>query len=160
MSSPVRQLFAGIEDGQSSYCWLSFDMVCRKHSLFLTGVTRLFPIDRTNVYHYSYRSNANNPFGSSLAPFPSIVHSYRLLGVFPDQGSLTKVDTSSEFLTTFDTKSCSGCNSVRYRLIEMLPLASGALSYPPIYPANRNRSDGRPRGIRCCKYGLLYSGLW
>jgi len=72
----VRQLFAGIEDGQSSYCLLRFDMVCRKHSLVLSGITRLFPIDRTNGYDYSYRSHANNPFGSSLPPFPSIVHSY------------------------------------------------------------------------------------
>jgi len=76
MSWHVRQLLAGIEDGQSSYCWLRFDMVCRRHSLVLTGITRLFPIGRTNGYDYSYMSLANNPYGSSPTPFPSIVHSY------------------------------------------------------------------------------------
>jgi len=101
MCSHVRQLFAGIEDGQSSYCWLGFDLVCRRHSLVLCSITGLFPIDRTTGCDYSYRSHANNPFGSSPTPFPSIVHSYQLLGIFPDRGSLTKVDTSREFLSTF-----------------------------------------------------------
>jgi len=78
-----------------------FDLVCRRHSLVLSGITRLFRIDQTNGCDYSCRSRANNPFGSSPTPFPSIVHSYWLLGVFPDQGSLTKVDTSSEFVATF-----------------------------------------------------------
>jgi len=101
MCSHVRQLFARIEDGKSSYCWLCFDLVCRRHSLVLSGITRLFPIDRTNGCDYSYRSRASNPFGSSPTPCPSIVHSYRLLNIFPDQGSLTKVDTSREFVSTF-----------------------------------------------------------
>jgi len=97
----VRQLFAGIEDGQSSYCCLRFDLVYRKHSLVLTGITRLFPIDRTNGYDYSYRSVANNAFWSSPTPFPSIVHSYWLPGVFPVRGGLTKVDMACEFVSTF-----------------------------------------------------------
>ena len=101
MCSHVRQLYAKIEDGQSSYYWLRFDLVCRRHSLVLSGITQLFRSDRTNGCDYSYRSHANNPFGSSPTPFPSIVHSYWLLGVFPDQGSLTKVDTSREFVATF-----------------------------------------------------------
>jgi len=101
MCSHVRQLFARIQDGQSSYCWLRFDLVCRRHSLVLSGITRLFSIDRSNGYDYSYRSRANNPFGRALTPFPSIVYSYWLLRVFPDQGSLTKVDTSREFVATF-----------------------------------------------------------
>jgi len=75
-------------------------MVGRKHSLVLTGITQLFPIDRTNGYDYSYWSYANNPFGSSPTPFPSIVHSYWLLGVFPYRGSLTKVDRSHQFVST------------------------------------------------------------
>ena len=90
MCSHVRRLFAGIEDGQSAYCYLRLDLACRKHSLALSGITRLFPIDRTNGYDYSYRSLANDAFRSSPTPFPSIVHSYCLLGVFPDRGSLTK----------------------------------------------------------------------
>jgi len=101
MSSHVRQLFSEIEDGQSSYCWLSLDMVCRRDSLVLTGITRLFPIDRTNDYNYIYLSLANNPFVSSQTPFPNIVHSYWLLGVFPDRGSITKVDTSREVVSKF-----------------------------------------------------------
>jgi len=101
MCSHVRRLFARIEDGQSSYCGLRFDLVCRRHPLVLSGIKRLFPIDRTNGCDYSCRSRANNPFGSYPTPFPCIVHSYWLLGVFPDQGSLTKVDTSREFVATF-----------------------------------------------------------
>jgi len=101
MCSDVRQLFARIEDSQFSYCWLHFDLVCRRYSLVLSSITRLFRIDRTNGCHYSYRSHANNPFGSSPTAVPSIVHSYWLLGVFPDQQSLTKVDTSGEFVATF-----------------------------------------------------------
>jgi len=97
MCSHVGRLFAGMEDGQSSYCWLRLDLSCRKHSLVLSGITRLLPIDRTNGYDYSHRSLANNPFGSSPTPFASIVHSYRLLGIFPDRGSLTKGDMSYEF---------------------------------------------------------------
>jgi len=100
MCSQVRQLFARIEDGQFSYCWLRFDMVCRRHCLVLSGITRLFPIDLTNGCDYSYRSCANNSFGSSPTPSPSIVHSSWLLGVFPDEGSLTNVDTSREFVPT------------------------------------------------------------
>ena len=76
-----------------------FDLACRGHTFVFSGITRLFPIDRTNGCDYSYRSCANNPFGSSPTPFPSIVHSYWLLGVFPDQGTLTKVDTSREFVS-------------------------------------------------------------
>jgi len=101
MCSHVSQLFGRIEDGQSSYCWLRFDLLCRRHSLVLSGITRLFPINQTNACDYSYWSYANNPFGSSPTPFPSIVHSYWLLGVFPDQGSLTKVVMSREFVATF-----------------------------------------------------------
>jgi len=101
MCSHVRQLFARIEDGQFSYCWLRFYLVCRRHSFVLSGITRLFPIDRTNGCDYSYRSRANNPFGSSPTPFPSMVHSYWLLGVVPDRGSLTKLYTSHEFVATF-----------------------------------------------------------
>jgi len=71
MDSHVRQLSAGIEDGQFLYCWLCFDMVCRKHSLVLTGITPLFPIAQTNGYDYSYRSHATNLFGSSRLPFPA-----------------------------------------------------------------------------------------
>jgi len=69
--------------------------------LVLTSITPLFPIHRTNCDDYSYRSLANNPFWSSLTPFPSIVHSYWLLGVLPDRGSLTKVDMSREFVSTY-----------------------------------------------------------
>jgi len=101
MCSHVRQLFARIEDGQSSYGSRLFDLVCRRHLLVLSGITRLFPLDRSNGYEYSYRSGANNPFGSSPTPFPSILHSYWLLGVLPDRRSLTKVDTSREFVATF-----------------------------------------------------------
>jgi len=101
MCSHVRQLFARIEDGQSLYRWLRFDLVCWRNSLVLSGIRRLFSIDRTNGCDYSYRSRANNPFGSSPTPFPRIVHSYWLLGVFPDRGSLTKVDMSREFVATF-----------------------------------------------------------
>ena len=76
-------------------------MVCRRHSLGLTGITRLFPIDRTHGYDYSYRCLTNNPFVSSPSPVPSIVHSYWLPGVFPDRESLAKVHASRELFSTF-----------------------------------------------------------
>jgi len=75
MCSHGGRLFARIEDGQSSYCWLRLNLVCRRHSFDLTGIIQLFAIDRTNGFHNSYRSLANNPFGSSPTPFLSIVHS-------------------------------------------------------------------------------------
>ena len=71
----VRQLFARIEDGQCSCCWLSLDLVCTTNSHVLTGITRLFSIYRTNGYDYNYGSLANCSLGSSPTPFPSIVHS-------------------------------------------------------------------------------------
>jgi len=83
MCSHVRQLFAETEDGQSSYCWLRYKLVCRRQSFVLTGIIRLVAIDRTNRLDNRYRSCANNPFGSSPTPFPSIVLSYWLLGVSP-----------------------------------------------------------------------------
>jgi len=118
MCSHVRQLFARREDGQSSYCWLRFDLVCRRHSLVLSGITRLLPIDQTNSCDYRYRSRANNPFGCSPTPFSSTVHSLWLLGVFPDQESLTKVDTSREFVATFPIPNLvvgvTLCDAVRF----------------------------------------------
>ena len=123
MCSHVRQLFTKIEDGQSSYCWLHCDLVCMRHSLVLSGITRLFPMDPTNGWDYGNRSRANNPFGSSPTPFPGIVHPYWLLGVFPDRGSLTKIDTSHEFLTTFSIpKLVVGvtlCDAVRFRCFHL-----------------------------------------
>jgi len=97
----VRQLLAGIKDGQSSCHWQSFDLVCSEYSPVLTGITQLFPIDRTNGYDRSFQSLANNPYGSSPIPFSSIVHCFWLLGLFPDRGILSKVDTSREFVCTF-----------------------------------------------------------
>jgi len=84
MYSHVSQLYAGIEDGQSSYNWLCLDMSYRRYSLVFTGITRLFPVDRTHGYDSSYGSLTNNPIGSSSTPFPSILHSYWLLGGLPD----------------------------------------------------------------------------
>jgi len=101
MCSDVRQLFAGIEDGQSLYGWLRLALACMKHSLPLSGITRLLALDRTNGYDYSYRSFPNNPFASSPTPCPCIVYSYWLLGIFPDRGRLTQVDTSREWVATF-----------------------------------------------------------
>jgi len=75
MCSHLKPLFSGKEDGLSLYCSLSFELVCRRHSFVLTGISRLFPIDQTYGYDNYYRSLANNPFGSSPTPFLSIVHS-------------------------------------------------------------------------------------
>jgi len=38
-----------------------FDLVCRRHTFVLTGITRLFSIGRTNGYDYSYQSVAEQP---------------------------------------------------------------------------------------------------
>jgi len=98
MGSYVRQLFAGMEHGNSSYYCLRFDLVSRMHSFILTANSRLFSINRTNCYDKTYRSLANTPFASSQTPFASKVHSYWRLGIFPGRASLTKVDMSCEFL--------------------------------------------------------------
>ena len=49
---------------------------------------------------------------------------------------------------------------MRRRPIHLLPLAYGARRSPLIYPANRTRSDGRPRRIRGYKMCSIHHGLW
>jgi len=49
---------------------------------------------------------------------------------------------------------------MRRRAIHLFPLAYGARRSPLIYPANRIRSHGRPRRIRCYKMCSIDSGLW
>jgi len=59
-----------------------------------------------------------------------------------------------------DCLSSSVCNLMRRRPIHLPPLASDARRSPLICPANRIRSDGRPRRIRCYKMGSIDNGLW
>jgi len=59
-----------------------------------------------------------------------------------------------------DWLSSSVCNLMRRGPIHLLRHAYGARSSPPIYPANRNRSDRCPRRIQCYKMCFVDSGLW
>jgi len=59
-----------------------------------------------------------------------------------------------------DCLSSSVCNLMRRCSIHLLPRADGARRSPLIYPANRIRSDGQPRHIRCDKGCSTDSGLW
>jgi len=59
-----------------------------------------------------------------------------------------------------DCLSSSVCNLMRHRPIHLPPHAYGARRSPLIYPANRIRSDGRPRRIWCYKMCSIDSGLW
>ena len=127
-------------------------MVGRRHSLGLTGITWVFPIDRTTVYDHSYWSLANNHFfWSSPTPFLSIVGSYWLLGVFTDQGSLTKVDTSCEFGIHFSIPNLvvviTLCDDVRSRCFHLHQVLWGLLSH--ILRWGTGRTDG------CDVYGVV-----
>jgi len=97
------------------------------------------------------------------SPDPLTGHSYRLhtLHDFVGTRGLTFVQNvplpsthSSDYLSS------SVCNFMRRRPIHPLALAYGARRSPLIYPANRIRSDGRPRRIRCHKMCSIDSGLW
>jgi len=58
-----------------------------------------------------------------------------------------------------DYLSSSVCSFMRRRPIHLPPHGQGPRMSPLIYPANRIRSDGRPRRIRCYKMFSLDSGL-
>jgi len=97
------------------------------------------------------------------SPDPLTGHSYRLhtLHDFVGTRGLTFVQNvplpsthSSDYLSS------SVCNFMRRGPIHPLPLAYGARRSPLIYPANRIRSDRRPRRIWCYKICSIDSGLW
>ena len=89
------------------------------------------------------------------SPDPLTGHSYLLhtLHDFVGTSGLTFVQNVPLPSTNLSNHlSSSVCNLMRRRPIHLLPLASSARRFPLIYPANRLRSDGRPRRIRCYKY--------
>jgi len=97
------------------------------------------------------------------APDPLTGHSYLLHTLHDLVGTrgLTFVRNVPLLSThSSDCLSSSVCNFMRRRPIHLLPLAQGARRSPLIYPANRLRSDGRPRRIRCYKMCSVDSGLW
>jgi len=97
------------------------------------------------------------------APDPLTGHSYLLhtLHNFVGTRGLTFVQNVPLHSThSSDCHSSSVCNLMRHRPIHLPLLAQGARRPPLIYPANRIRSDGRPRRIRCYKMCSVDSGLW
>jgi len=102
-------------------------------------------------------------FSSVDAPDPLTGHSYLLhtLHVFVGTSGLTFVQNVPLPSThPFDCLSSSVCNLMRRHLIQLPALAQGARMSPLIYPANRIRSDRRPRCIRCYKMYFIDPGLW
>jgi len=97
------------------------------------------------------------------APDPLTGHSYLLhaLHDFVGTRGLTFVkNVPLPSTITSDCLSSRVCNFMRRRPIHLLPVAYGAGRSPLIYPANRIRSDGRPRRIRCYWMCFVDSGLW
>jgi len=97
------------------------------------------------------------------APDPLTGHSCRLhtLHDFVGTRGLTFVQNVPLPSThPFNCLSSSVCNLMRRRPIHLIPPASGAQRSPLRYPANRTRSDGWPRRIRCYKMCSLDSGPW
>jgi len=97
------------------------------------------------------------------SPDPLTGHSYRLhtLHDFVDTRGLTLVRNVPLHSThSSDCQSSSVCNLMRRHPIHLLSPAYGARRPPPIYPANRIRSEGRPRRIQCYKMCSIDRGLW
>jgi len=97
------------------------------------------------------------------APDPLTGHSYLLhnLHVFVGTRGLTFVQNVPLLSTHYsDCLSSSLCNLMRHHPIPLPSHAQGARMSPLIYPANRIRSDGWPRPIRCYKMCSIDSGLW
>jgi len=134
----------------------------RLHIVFLSSsITRLVlgivPMD------FFPRTPSFTNLSSVDAPDPLTGHSYLLhtLHDFVGTRGLTFV-RNVPLLPTYasDCLSSSVCNLMRCLPIPLLLLASGVRRSPLIYPANRIRSDRRPRRIRCYKRCSIHSGLW
>jgi len=126
-----------------------------------SGITRLV----LRIVHIGFfprtPSFANLSFVD--APDPLTGHSYRLhtLHVFGGTSGLTFMQNVLLPLTnSSDCLSSSVCNLMHRRPIHLLQLAQGARRSPLIYPANRIRSEGRPRRIPCYKMCSIHSGRW
>jgi len=132
------------------------------HLVFLSsGITRLvLGIVPIGIFP---RTPSFTNLSSVDSPGPLTGHGYRLhtLHDFVDTRCLTFVRNVPLLSThSSDCLSSSVCNLMRRRPIHLLPLAQVAWRSPLIYPANRIRSEGRPRRIRCYKMCSIDSGLW
>jgi len=97
------------------------------------------------------------------SPDPLTGHSYRLHTLHDLVGTrgLTFVQNiPSPSTHSPDGLSSSVCSFMRPLPIHLLPVAYGATRSPPIYPASRIRSDGRPRHIWFYKMCSIDRGLW
>jgi len=108
------------------------------------------------------RTSSFTNLSSVDSPDPLTGHSYRLhtLHDFVGTRGLTFVQRVPLLSThPSDHLSSSVCNCMRRRPIHLLLLAYGDRRSPLTYPANRIRSDGRPRGIRCYRMCSIDSSL-
>jgi len=97
------------------------------------------------------------------SPDPLTGHSYRLHTLHDLIGTRRLTFVRNVLLLSTHSSDClssSVCNLIRRCPIHLLPLAQGGRRSPLIYPANRIRSDGRPRRIQCYKMCSNDSGLW
>jgi len=126
-----------------------------------SGITRLV-LGIVSIGFFPRTPSFTN-LSSGDAPDPLTGHSYLLHNShdFVDTRGLTCVQ-NVPLLSTQPSEylSSSVYNIMRRRPLHLCPLAQGARTSPRIYPANRIRSDGQPRRIRCYKMVSLDSGLW
>ena len=103
----------------------------------------------------------NLSFVDALDPLTGYSYLLHTLHDIVDTRGLTFVRNVLLFSThSSDCLSSGVCNLIRRRPVHLLPHASGAWRSPLIYPANRIRSDRRPRRIRCYRMCSADSGLW
>jgi len=140
--------------------WFRREFDMRLHVVFWSsGITRL--VLRMVPMGFFPRTPSFANLSSVDAPDPLTGHSYLLhtLKDFVGTRGLTFVQSVPLPPThSSDSLSSSVCKPMPRRQIHLLPLAYGVRRDPPIYPANRSRSDGRPRGIPCYKTCSIDSG--
>jgi len=134
----------------------------QRHLIFLSsGITRLV-LGMVPIGIFPRTPSFTN-LSSVDSPDPLIGHNYRLHTLHDFVGTRGLTFVRIVLLPSTHPSDClssSVCNFMRRRPIHLLPLAYGARRSPLIYPANRTRSDGRPRRIWCYKMCSIDSGLW
>jgi len=113
--------------------------------------------------HFFPPTSSFTNLSSVDAPDPLTGHSYLLPTLHVLVGTRGLTFVQNVLLPSTHSPDClsSSISNLMHRcLIHLPPLGQGAQRPLPIYPANRIRSDGRPRRIRCYERCSLDSGHW